>query len=242
MPRRTKRRAPSEGSGTAVATAPRKRPPGRPPVVADKHRVDELLKAVAVGVPLSAALDHARIPNGAHYRAMEAGEAAQAKLDDGGRLTDREAEYREYRDLVLRARARVAVEHAQLVRTAARGGALIEETTYRNDDGKLVTERKYAPPQWQAAKFMLQARFREDFQTVPAKTSVELTGADGGPIEVQHSEADVLSLAERLHVVAERQRQQLPGGWDPEPDAEGGVEPVDYAVIVDETYEERGSA
>lgn len=231
MPRRTQRRAPQQTGATTVALRER-RPGGRPPVVSDGDRVTAMLRAVEAGVPITVACDHARIPQSAHFRAMDAGEDAQAKADDGHPLTRREVEYREYRERVIRARARVAVEHAALIGKAAHGGALLKETTYRNDDGQLVTEREYARPEWQASKFMLQASFRADFQTGPLKSSVEVTGADGGPIEVHHSEEIVLTLAERLHTVAQRHQHQLPGGWDPE-DAE-------EAELVDEGTEIRG--
>lgn len=177
---------------------------------------------------MDAACQHAGIAESAHYRAIENGELAQDKHDNGRKLTRRESEYREYREQVLRARARVAVLHVALVTKAAQGGSLIKETTYRNEDGQLVTEREYARPEWQASKFMLQASFRDEFARQSTRRQVELSGPGGGPVEVARTEEVLHTLAERLSEVAERHARELPGGWD----AEAEDEPLDYAEVV----------
>lgn len=226
MPRRPQRRAPQPG---AVATR-EPRPTGRPPIVSDPTRVEAMLKAIAAGVPITAACEHAGISHSAHKRAMAEGEAAHDHAENGHPLTRRQEEYRAYRAAVLRARANVAVVHVSLVGKAAHGGALLKETTYRNDEGRLVTEREYAKPEWKASQFMLQTSFRDEFATRSTRSQVELSGPGGGPIELAPSEEVVLTLAERLHQVAELQRRQLPGGWDPEPDD------INDAELVGDTY------
>lgn len=205
---------------------------GRPPIVSDEATVAAMLRAITAGVPIEAACQHAGIHKASHYRAMDAGQLAADKADAGQPLTDREAEYRDYRAAVLRARAQVVVIHVGLVGKAAHGGALIKETTYRNEDNKLVTEREYAPPQWKASQFLLQTSFRDDFATRSTRSQVELSGPGGGPIELKPSEQTVLTLAERLAQVAETQRRQLPGGWDPEDDD------ITDAELVGDTYGE----
>ena len=181
-----------------------------------------MLEAVSAGVPLTQACIHAGISESAHFRAMEAGEAAQEDLDDGIPIDDRADSYREYRERVLRARARVAVVNVALVAKAARGGAVVKETVRRyereNADGETVPveerEKEYAPPQWKAAQFLLQTSFSQDFRVTSRQ---EHTGADGGPMAVEHSspgEDALTATADRIAEVFRAQSEQLPGGWE----------------------------
>lgn len=174
-----------------------------------------MLEAVSAGVPIAQACLHAGISESAHFRAIEAGELAQAQADAGNTLTAREDAYREYRESILRARAAVAVVHVALVGKAARGGQVWKETTRREPDGSVTTEREFTRPEWKASQFLLATSFRDEFGP-PTRRQVEHSGPDGGPIEhAGPGETAVSALAERLAAVAEQQRQQLPGGWDP---------------------------
>jgi hypothetical protein len=204
MGRRTPRRT---GERT-----PARRPAGRPPVVADEDRVTRMLDAVSAGVPLTQACLHAGISERAHFRAMEAGEAAEDAHDHGETLDDRAEAYRQYRQRIMRARAAVAVVHVALIGKAARGGQLTRETTRRLRDGSVETERQWSPPEWKASAWLLSKSFPADLGD---RRAVEVSGPDGGP--VQHAgpgEEALRTLADRLAEVAERQRGQLPGGWD----------------------------
>lgn len=218
MPRRKLRRPPEGDGAVATRTRPGKNNPGHPPVIADPARVAAMLNAVRAGVPITAACHHSGVSTSSHARAMDAGRQAAELLDTNpdATLTERQELYREYRDQVLRARATVAGVNVGLVAQAARGGSLVSRTTrrYRNEQDVMVTEttEEYARPVWQAARFLLQTSFREDFGTQRAQ--VEVTGAGGGPVQVGGD--DVLrSIAERVRQVQERQAQELPGGWDP---------------------------
>lgn len=195
-------------------------------------------------MPITAACEHAGIAPSSHHRAMDNGLQAEQLAEQQGdhTLTDRQRVYREYRESVVRARARVAIVHVSLINKAAVGGQLVKETTrkYRNDDGEMVTEseREYTRPDWKASRFLVQhSSYRDEFADRSTR-AVELTGADGGPLSLAPSEEIVASLADRLRVVAERQAKQLPGGWD----APEGEDPdVTDAVIVDEeSTDDRG--
>lgn len=165
---------------------------------------------------------------------MQAGEAAEQTADTGTALDERATAYRTYRAEILRARAAVAVVHVALVGKAARGGQLLRETTRREADGSVTTEREYARGEWKASQFLLATSFREDFG---ASRRLEHTGADGGPIE--HASAGdqaVAALAERLEQVAAERARQLPGGWDaPAGEIEAGDQVAD-AEVVGETW------
>lgn len=214
MPRRTKRRAPHpEG---AVAT--RRRPTGRPPVVADEARVKAMLEALRAGVPVLAACQRSGVSWASHQRAMDAGEQADSLHDNGQPLSERQELYRSYRADVVRARAQTVAVHVTLVAKAAHGGALAKETTrrFRNDDGEMVveTEREYTRPDWRASKFLLQTGVARSEFVERAAAALEVTGADGGPLQVAHGEEVLTTVAERLARVQAEQARQLPGGWD----------------------------
>lgn len=243
MPRRT-------GPRDTGDNRPTRRTGGRPPIVADPDRVTRMLEAISAGVPIGQACLHAGISERAHFRAMAAGEAADEHAEAareararGEQPPDepdgRQTAYRQYRQDVLRARAAVAVVHVALVGKAARGGALVRETTRRSVDenGKPVVEvdREYARGEWKASQFLLATSFREEFGP-PTRRQVEHSGPAGGPIEhAGPGEAALLTLSERLQRVAELQRDQLPGGWD-RPALEAGPDhDVADAVIVDDT-------
>jgi hypothetical protein len=227
MPRRVPRT-------TDTARRPaRRRPkqPGQPPVVEDETRVTRLLEAISVGVPVTQACHHAGIGPASHFRAMENGEQAQALMDDGADLTDRQQAYREYRDRVLSARAKVAAVNVALVAKAAKGGQLIEETTrrYRDPDSdEMVTEvrRKYAIGDWRAARFLLQVSFRSDFAGAERMVRAEVTGKNGGPVEVAADEV-LQSIAQRLASVRADQERQIEGGWEP------GTSPYDNGNVIE---------
>lgn len=153
---------------------------------------------------------------------MEAGEQAEELHEQGKTLEERQEAYRAYRADVLRARAEAVVIHVALVGQAAHGGKVVKEVTrrYKNDDGQMVTEseREYTRPDWRASKFLLQTGpYRSEFAERQT-SSVELTGANGGPLQVQPAEEALQTVAERLAAVQAVQARQLEGGWDPPED------------------------
>jgi hypothetical protein len=181
--------------------------------VEDEHRVAAMIGATEAGVPITQACIYSGISERAHFRAMGAGEHAEALADEGVLLTERQEAYRAYRARVLNARAKVAVVNVTLVARAAQGGQLIEETTrrYRDPDtGEMVTEtrKKYALGDWRASKWLLEASFRSDFGRA-GLSRVELTGKENGPVEVGGDEV-LRSIRDRLHAV-QRQHALQPG-------------------------------
>jgi hypothetical protein len=202
---------------------PRGRYIGQPPAVADPDKVNRMLDAIRAGVPITQACYHAGVHPSTHHRAMESGEKADARAEAGEHLDDRDELYRDYRNRVLSARARVATVHLALIGKAAVGGQVIEETTrrYKDEDGNWVEEttKKVAPQQWKASTWLLERSFREDF--APQRNSVEVTGVGGGPVQVDAGspEATLQTVSERLSAVLAKRQQELPGGWDRPEDA-----------------------
>lgn len=202
VPRRTHRTV-----GSALSPAPQSRTLGRPAGVEDEHKVARMVGAIEAGVPIAQACVYSGISERAHFRAMGAGERADLLAGGAVPLTGRQEAYRAYRARVVNARAKVAVANVGLVARAAQGGQVLEETTRRYRDpetGEMVTEtrRRYAPGDWRAAKWLLEVSFRGEFGREPLGR-VELTGREGGPVEVGGD--DVLqSIRDRLHAVARK--------------------------------------
>ena len=68
------------------------------------------------------------------------------------------------------------------------------------------------PPSWQAGAEFLRRRRHERWST---KDKVEVTGADGGPIQVQHSvDVDALSTADKLVMVTLLEKMGIGGVTD----------------------------
>lgn len=95
-------------------------------------------------------------------------------------------------------------ESMERIRAAGKGGAVIEEvtTTRKMKDGtQLVTVKKrVSSPQWQADGWFLERRHPDDFAQ---KVRTELTGADGGAVQVS-TLADVMKLADEAEAEEKR--------------------------------------
>jgi hypothetical protein len=91
------------------------------------------------------------------------------------------------------------------------------------------TEREYTRPDWRASKFLLQVSVAREEFTERHRTSMEVTGAGGGPVEVVPAEESIRTTLQRIQAVAALQQKQLPGGWDPPPDDD-----ITDAELVDE--------
>ncbi len=171
-----------------------------------------LLHAVASGVPLIHAVTFAGIGQSTFHRWMQRGEAEEARVEDGHAESAEEAPYRQLWQQVSRARARVAIDQVEIVGRAAAGGYVVKERTRRFKDpgsGQVVTETEtdYAPPEWQAARWLLEKSFHREF----GRNSLEVTGADGGAVQVEHGVTpEVADLAARLaEFAARREPAQL---------------------------------
>lgn len=80
--------------------------------------------------------------------------------------------------------ARFVQENLLLIRRAATSGAVKKRTTTTKRDGSQVVEETLAEPQWTAAAWLLERRHTAEFGK---QTRVELSGPEGGPIQVDES-------------------------------------------------------
>ncbi|MFB9880914.1 hypothetical protein ACFFMN_23430 [Planobispora siamensis] len=181
---------------------PRSRGGRRGKLTPETHK--RIIDAVRAGATYEGAAGAAGIPEGTLYRWLREAEQPGAP-----------AWKRQFRQDITRARDEVEVRVAAgSVMKAALGGFELERTTIHRPDGTVEEKVRYAPPDGRVGLEILGRRFRDRGW---ARERVEVTGADGGPIHIQH--ATIAELAERLHA-------ELTGGDD------GDV--VEVEVVVDD--------
>lgn len=102
--------------------------------------------------------------------------------------------FEQFAQAVERARADRERDALRMIEVAAKGGFVVERRSEERA-GTTVETEKYAPPDWRAAAWWLERALPDRWKTA---NRTELTGADGGPVQVEHSES--LSVhAARLH-------------------------------------------
>jgi hypothetical protein len=164
------------------------RPTGRPTLLTPQVQ-ETIVNAVRIGSYLDDAASLAGINRATLFRWIAWGKDANDKLQDGIELDEREETYRDFCDAVEKARADATLRNIGIIQTAAQNGS------------------------WQAAAWYLE-------RTNPRKwgrhDTVELTGADGGAIQVEVSAKDTLrakfEAAERaaLEVIEAEVVEELP--------------------------------
>lgn len=170
---------------------------GRPPLLTPEvHK--KLIEATKMGSPMSVAASYVGISVRSFERWMERGFNAQDLEDADQPVPDEEQPYLDLFKEVSQARSQAAVMHVSLIQRAAQGGVVTEETTkkYRDPEtGSVVEETtvKRTAPDWRAGAWYLERQHRHHFGK-DKDVQLEITGANGGPIEV----VEVDKLAEKV--------------------------------------------
>lgn len=176
------------------------RPPGRPKKIIDPDMQKTLLGGIELGVPVSIACQGAGIAESSFYGWMQRGYAEHEERanDVDGQPDEDEQPYLDLFLAVQQARTKAATRNVGIIQKVASGGTVTEETTrkYRDPEtGELVEEKtvKRQAPDWRAAAWYLERSHKGEF--AKGAEQVEVTGANGGPIEVT---ANAQDLARRL--------------------------------------------
>lgn len=146
------------------------RPVGRPTRFTSEAR-DSFLAALSLNATRKLASQAAGWGDRTYIDYLNAGllaREASATRD----LTDREQSFAEFAD---------AVESVESERAQRNLGVIIRAAEQQND--------------WKAAAWLLERRYAEDFAK---RTSVELTGRNGAPVEVDVSVSDLLDALSKL--------------------------------------------
>jgi hypothetical protein len=149
---------------------------GRPPLLDDATQ-RELLRAIRLGVPVHVACDHAGIGRSTFYVWQARGDAAAELREQGQPVPVREQRYLDFVDAL-----RKAVPAAEVTALAR------------------VVKAAEDPRHWQAAAWLLERRHPDRY----ARTvRTELSGAEGGPVQV---EAQVASVEVKVDLRSDRER------------------------------------
>lgn len=94
----------------------------------------------------------------------------------------------EFRDALIQARAEAEAEMVALVRRAAMGGVITKEVTRTLRDGTIESETTYSPPDGRVGLEYLSRAFPDRWKRQTVNTStIEVSGPDGGPVQVEHT-------------------------------------------------------
>lgn len=196
----------------------RRRPNGRPgaPSMLTEETKKTLVDASARGVPIRIAAQLAGIGETTFTRWCQRGRDVQERVEYAeaeGReveIDELDLPYYEFWLDIEDARARAVAHSVLTLQKAATGGFVTKEVTRRFRDsvtGQIVEETTTdtAPPDWRASAWMLErGPARQMFQKDP--THVELSGVDGGPIEIATG-AETLAERVRANMLAAQAAQ-----------------------------------
>lgn len=170
---------------------------------------------------------------------MRRGEAAQQHtdaLEDDAELDPAEVPFLNFLTRVQQARAGAEKRAIKAVTQQMAGGSLIHEKPLQNIQGELLfhpetgepmMERTYSQPDGRLGLAYLGKIAPRDWGR--DVQHIELTGAGGGPVAVSTTEAEVVSLADRISgVIAARQADD-----DDFDTVEGETEVVDAEIVED---------
>lgn len=159
------------------------RPTGRPPKL-EPERADRILQAVRAGNYLRTAAEYAGVGKTTLYRWLE-------RADDPQETDPR---YAHFRDALEQARAEAEARIVATVIKGIVGGSVVRETRRTLPNGTVEEDRQVSPPDPRTG---LEFLSRFNAAHWGRRQSLEVTGADGGPIQVERS-STVEELAERL--------------------------------------------
>jgi hypothetical protein len=166
-----------------------------------------LIEASRAGLAVDLAAVNAGISRATFLRWMAYGRTEAVDRAAGNEPDPDLDHFVEFFEKVERARAAAALAAALDIRRASRGGIVTKETHRKFDphSGKVLEETVIdkTPPDWRAGAWYLERQHRKQYGKED-HLEVELTGAAGGPVSVEHTgpAADLATrLAETLHAL-----------------------------------------
>lgn len=169
------------------------RPAGRPRLLTDEVH-DQLVKATSAGAPMSVAAGVAGVALRTFESWVARGRDEIANRQEGEPPDPAEQEFVDLVDALEIARAQAAARAVAVIQRSAQGGFVTEKAVERLPDGTIRETEKRAAPDWRAAAWYLERQHRREFGRA---TEVAVTGADGGPVQVEHT-VNVVQLAGRI--------------------------------------------
>jgi hypothetical protein len=168
---------------------------------------------------MAVAAPYAGISERAFVKWMERGFVEKLARDEGETPDPAEDVYVTFYEKILTARAQAGMRAMTSIQKAAVGGTITEETTTTMPDGTVVKTVKRQPPDWRAGAWYLERQYRPDFGK---QAEVSITGAGGGPVQVEHT-VNVDDLAAKLQANLRAQAAITAGPEDDGDVVEGEV-------------------
>jgi hypothetical protein len=126
-----------------------------------------ICNAVQVGVPVTQAAQLVGVGRSTVLLWLQRGDPQHSACP--------KAIYTEFLDAVTRARAIDESRRVARLEQAGRGGAVVHEKTTTFADGRVITERTYAPPDWRCDAWYLEHAYPERWgRRVQADLSLEI--------------------------------------------------------------------
>ncbi|MBG0818274.1 helix-turn-helix domain-containing protein [Planomonospora sp. ID82291] len=179
--------ATTQPDATASDTAPAKSV-GRPTKLTPEM-ADALCQARQNGHSITGAADLCGVHRATLLRWLAEGEA-----DDAPEV------FRDFRDRFTRAHAHVIGSLVNAAIQDALGGSVVKKVERELPDGSVIREEQVTPPNGKVA-LEVASRLNPDWRGVKA---VELSGPDGGPVEVAHEVEILEGLVSRVEAVKAR--------------------------------------
>ena len=154
---------------------------------------ESIVRAVTAGAPLVQAAELAGIDKSTVLEWMRRGEERDP-------VRPRTDAYANFASAITHARASDEIRRIARIDAAARGGAVTHEEITTHPDGRQVTKRHYAPPDWRADAFHLEAAYRERWgkqQRVDLQLKIQEIAAEVAA-EVGVSVEDIMQEARAL--------------------------------------------
>lgn len=175
---------------------------GRPARLIEPAVRDTLIDAIELGVPVSIACQGVSIAEQSYRNWLRRGLTEhENRASDGYEPNDAEQPYVEFYEAIQHARVKAATRNVHAIQKAAQGGSITEKATkrYRDHEGNDVVEEvvKRTAPDWRAAAWYLERSHRSEFGK-DSTHHVELTGADGGPVQIEGDGTPADDLSRRL--------------------------------------------
>lgn len=197
---------------------PRRKPrrTGRPTVLTPERRA-RILDLIADGNHLGTACAAVGIHRTTYYQWLSKGQDALDEAESTGQpIPDAQRVYVDFLDKVGRARARAETKAIDVVQRSMVGGFVLSEKplqdvngdpVYDSNTGEVLYERTYSQPDGRLAmEYLARARPQEWGRN--QATKVEMSGPEGGPVQVEQSVV-IADLASRVaSVVAAREQDR----------------------------------
>lgn len=188
---------------------------GRPSLLtADLER--DLVEKVRAGVPLETAAATCGIARSTLFMWLTKGRDEVEARIDGAEANRNFDHYVALYEKLTKSRAEAGARNVLMIQKAAAGGQIVEKRTITHTDGTIEEVEKRAAPDWRAAAWFLERTQRGQFGKDAVQ--VELTGADGGPVQISSHDAESIAsqvTANLAKLAAGAARPALPAGEDP---------------------------